>query len=46
MRFICDHVRAKHYRLTKQATIVHMERGIDTEALEHALLNGEIKVRK
>jgi hypothetical protein len=46
MRFIRDHVRARRYRLTKHATIVRMERGIDIEALEHALLNGEIKVRK
>jgi hypothetical protein len=42
LRFVHDHVRAKHYRLTRHATIVRLERGITIAELEQALLNGEI----
>ncbi len=42
LRFIREHIRSKRYRLTKHATIVRLERGIATDALEHALLTSEI----
>lgn len=42
LRFIRDHIQAKHYRLTKHATIVRLERGITIAELERVLLSGEI----
>jgi hypothetical protein len=42
MRFIRSHIRAKQYRLTKHATIVRLERGIDLMEMEQVLLNSEI----
>jgi hypothetical protein len=42
MRFIRSHVRAKRYRLTKNATVVRLERGITIAEIEQALQNGEI----
>jgi len=42
LRFIRDHIQAKHYRLTKHATIVRLERGITIAELEQALFTGEI----
>lgn len=41
-RFIHSHIRAKHYRLTRHATIARLERGITIAEIEQALLNGEI----
>jgi len=45
MRFICEHVRTKRYRLTRHVTIVRLERGITIAMLEQALLTGEIVER-
>ena len=42
MRFIRSHIHRKHYRLTKHATIVRLERGVAIAEMEQALLNGEI----
>jgi hypothetical protein len=42
MRFIRSHIRAKLYRLTKHATIVRFERGIDLSEMEQVLLHGQI----
>jgi hypothetical protein len=42
LRFIRGHIRAKPYRLTKHATIVRLERGIDLSEMEQVLLNGEV----
>ena len=42
LRFIRDHIRARHYRLTKHATIARLERSITIPELEQALLNGEV----
>ena len=42
LRFIQSGVRGKQYRLTRHATIVRLERGIGTAAIEQALLNCEI----
>lgn len=42
VRFIRSHIRAKHYRLTKHATIVRLERGIAVTEIEHGMMNGEI----
>lgn len=42
MRFIRHQVRGKHYRLTRHATIVRLERGITITMLEQALLTSEI----
>ena len=42
MRFIRSQIRARHYRLTKHATIARLERGIMISDIERTLLNGEI----
>lgn len=42
LRFIRDHIQTKRYRLTKDATILRLERGITIAELERMLLNGEI----
>ncbi len=42
MRFIRSQIRARHYRLTKHATIARLERGIKISDIERTLLNGEI----
>ncbi len=42
LRFIRSHIQVKHYRLTRHATIVRLERGVTIVELEQSLLNGEI----
>jgi hypothetical protein len=42
MRFIRSHIHAKHYRLTKHATIVRLERGTSLAEMGRVLLHGEI----